>query len=96
MQTERTKELGKGAEDEVLVPSVHEYMRIHICAHLKINLTKLSICDNFTAVKLFNNKGGLSVLRRRAQMGKNLKRTELNTALFIVMCESGIVMVKIL
>ena len=51
MQTERTKELGKGAEVKALVPSVCEYIRVHICAHLKFIGEKLSICDNFTAVR---------------------------------------------
>lgn len=43
MQTERTKELGKGAEVEALVPSVSEYIRVHICAHLKCEIYQRKI-----------------------------------------------------
>jgi len=37
------KDKGKGAEVEALVPSVSEYIRVHICAHLKCEIYQRKI-----------------------------------------------------
>jgi len=91
MQTERTKELGKGADVEALVPSVCEYIRFsYLCPFVNLfEEKKLSICENFIEAK-----SCLTTSICLKETGRNRNKFQYLVRHCIVMCESEIIVLQ--